>query len=146
MALSVTDANDRVEQLLVLTERLTERLSAELVLFEKRRPHETAQTLPETANLANLYRREAAKVKADPSLIAGAPAATMKRLRTATEKFDAVLGRHTCVLEAARTLTEGLVRAIATEIQRQRAPVSTYGKNARSNLSEAKAVTLNRRA
>ena len=52
----------------------------------------------------------------------------MKRLRAATEKFDAVLGRHTCVLEAARTLTEGLVRAIATEIQRQRAPVSTYGK------------------
>ena len=33
MALSVTDASDRVEQLLVLTERLTERLSAELVLF-----------------------------------------------------------------------------------------------------------------
>jgi hypothetical protein len=146
MGLSATDANDRVEQLVALTERLTERLGAELVLFEKRKPHETAQTLPETANLANLYRREAARVKADPSLIAGAPAATMKRLRTATEKFDAVLARHARVLEAARTLTEGLVRAIATEIQRQRAPVSTYGSDARSNVSDAKAVTLNRRA
>ena len=146
MALSAADANDRVEQLIALTERLTERLGVELVLFEKRKPHETAETLPETANLANLYRREAAKVKAEPSLIAGAPAPMMKRLRTATEKFDAVLDRHTRVLEAAKTLTEGLVRAIATEIQRQRAPVSTYGANARSNVSEAKAVTLNRRA
>ena len=146
MALSATDANDRAEQLTTLTERLTERLSAELVLFEKRKPHETAQTLPETANLANLYRKEAAKVKADPSLISGAAPAAMQRLRKATEKFDAVLKRHTIVLEAAKTLTEGLVRAIATEIQRQRAPVSTYGANARSNVSDAKAVTLNRRA
>jgi hypothetical protein len=146
MTLSATDANDRVEQLITLTERLTERLGAELVLFEKRKPHETAQTLPETANLANLYRREAAKVKADPSLIAGAPAPAMKRLRTATEKFDAVLAKHTRVLEAAKILTEGLVRAIATEIQRQRKPVSTYGANARANVVDTKAVTLNRRA
>ncbi|HWE45157.1 MAG TPA: flagellar basal body protein [Caulobacteraceae bacterium] len=146
MTLSASDANDRVEQLIALTQRLTDRLSAELALFEKRKPHETAQTLPETANLANIYRREAARVKADPSLITGASPAAMKKLRTATETFDAVLERHTIVLEAARTLTEGLVRAIATEIQRQRAPVSTYGSNARSNVSDAKAVTLNRRA
>jgi predicted urease superfamily metal-dependent hydrolase len=146
MSLSANDANDRVEQLVALTERLTDRLSAELVLFEKRKPHETAETLPETANLANIYRREAARVKADPSLITGASPATMKKLRAATVKFNTVLERHTTVLEAAKTLTEGLVRAIATEIQRQRTPVSTYGSNARSNVSDAKAVTLNRRA
>jgi hypothetical protein len=146
MTLSAADTNDRVDQLITLTERLTERLSVELALFEKRKPHETAQTLPETANLANVYRREASKVKADPSLISGASAPLIKRLRAVTEKFDAVLEKHTRVLEAAKTLTEGLVRAIATEIQRQRKPVSTYGANARANVADTKAVTLNRRA
>jgi hypothetical protein len=146
MALSASDAADRVEQLITLTERLTQRLAAELVLFEKRRPHETAASLPETAELANLYRRESQRVKAEPSLISNAPAALIARLRQATVAFEAVLARHTRVLEAARTLTEGLVRAIASEIQRQRAPVATYGADARSAYAPAQPVTLNRRA
>jgi hypothetical protein len=146
MALSATDATDRVQQLIALTERLTERLSVELVAFERRRPHEAAASLPETANLANMYRRESTRVKADPSLIAGAPAALMTHLRQATVAFDAVLQRHTRVLEAAKTLTEGLVRAIATEVGRQRSPVSAYGPAGRTKVTDARAVTLNRQA
>jgi hypothetical protein len=146
MSLSAADANDRAEQLITLTERLTERLSLELRAFEKRRPHEAAPSMAETATLANIYRRESAKVKADPSLLKGASQALITQLRKVTEVFDAVLARHNAMLTAARTLTEGLVRAIASEITRQRAPVSLYGANAKARAPDAGAVTLNRKA
>ncbi len=146
MSLSAADADDRVQQLITLTERLTERLRIELKAFEKRKPHEAAPSLPETANLANIYRRESQKVKAEPELIKGASKTLTARLREVTKTFDAVLERHNSVLNAARILTEGLVRAIATEVTRQRAPVSTYGSNAKSRAADSSAVTLNRRA
>jgi hypothetical protein len=146
MALSVTDAADRVEQLLVLTERLTERLTAEANAFEARRGHEVAATVEETARLANLYRHEAARVKSDPTLVAGAPADRRAALVKATESFHAVMARHARALEAAKTITEGIVRAIAEEVTAARAPGPGYGPKARAYAGDATAVTLNRRA
>jgi ribosomal protein S25 len=146
VSLSAEGPADRVEQLANLTERLTEQLKAELKAFEARRPHELANTTPQTLSLANLYRRESQKVKADPNLITGAPAPLTARLRKATEAFEATLTRHAQAMQAAKTLTEGLVRAIAAEIQRQKAPVSVYDAKARSTVAQAIPITLNRRA
>ncbi|HEY9217176.1 MAG TPA: flagellar basal body protein, partial [Phenylobacterium sp.] len=65
----------------------------------------------------------------------------------ATEAFDAVLARHGRALEAAKTVTEGLVRAIAEEVAGQRTSASAYGPGAaQSNKSAATAITLNQRA
>jgi hypothetical protein len=146
MALSAADAADRVEQLIQLTVRLTERLEAELVQLGSRRPHEVVETLPETARLANLYRHESLRLRSDRALITEAPPARLKALRRATEAFEAALQRHASALEAARTLTEGLVHAIATEVARQRAPAAGYGPKAKTKTADASAMTLNRRA
>lgn len=70
--------------------------------FEARRPGEAAARMDETARLANLYRHESARIKADPSLISGCADATHLRLLRATEAFDAVLARHARALTAAR--------------------------------------------
>ncbi len=146
MALSAPDAADRVEQLIQLTERLTGRLSAEFEVLEIRRPHEQAETHPETQRLANIYRHESARVRADPNLIEGAPPARIAKLRTVTTTFEDMLSRHAAALEAARTLTEGLVHAIAAEVVRQRAPAAGYGPEAKTRTLDASAMTLNRRA
>lgn len=146
MALAADDAADRVEQLIALTERLTERLTAETAAFEARKPHEAAAGAEETARLANLYRHESARVKADRALIEGAPKPRLAQLATATRAFDAILIRHSRALEAAKTLTEGLVRTIAAEVAAQRAPAAGYGANARATAGDASAVTLNRKA
>ncbi len=42
MALSATDAGDRVQQLIILTERLTELIALEAQAFEQRRPQDAA--------------------------------------------------------------------------------------------------------
>jgi hypothetical protein len=146
MALSARDPADRVEQLIGLTERLTGRLEAETRLFEARRPQEVARTLPETLELTNLYRREAAQVRANPALIAGAPAPRRKRLFEVTTTFEATVQRHGNSVKAARIVTEGMVRAIAEEVAARRTPAAGYGPRAKAKQGDASAITLNRRA
>ncbi|MET0293413.1 MAG: flagellar basal body protein [Phenylobacterium sp.] len=147
MALAAQDAADRVTQLVILTERLTALLAEECRAFEARRPQDAAANVEETQRLANLYRHESARVRSDPGMIGGAPAAARQKLITATEAFDAVLARHARALDAARTVTEGLVRAIAEEVAGQRTAASPYGPGADQRYgTAATAITLNKQA
>jgi hypothetical protein len=147
MAIAANDAADRVEQLIILTERLTELVAAQAQAFEERRPQDAAALLDETSRLANLYRHESARVRADPRMVESAPLAIRTRLIRATEAFDAVLARQGRALEAARTVTEGLVKCIAEEVARQRSQASVYGAGGQQNVeTSATAITLNKRA
>ena len=69
MAIAAQDATDRVEQLIVLTERLTELIALEAAAFEERRPHDAAKYIDETSRLANIYRHESARVRSDPMVL-----------------------------------------------------------------------------
>ena len=148
MAIAASDATDRVEQLVILTERLTELIAKQALAFEERRPQDAAALLEETSRLANLYRHESMRVRADQSLVQAAPIASRTRLIRATEAFDAVLARQGRAIEAAKTVTEGLVKCIADEVAAQRQQVSVYGSNGiqAQNPSGATAITLNKRA
>jgi len=150
MALAAESPADRVEQLIVLTERLTALIAAQAQAFEQHRPQDAAGAIEETTRLANLYRHESAKVRAKPELIAGATLAARARLTRATEAFDAVLARQARSLNAAKTVTEGLVRAIAEEVasQRQRGAPEGYGPKGQRTAkpADSSAITLNRRA
>ena len=147
MALSVSDAEDRVEQLVILTERLTALIAEQASCFEQRRPQDAAAMLEEVSRLANLYRHESTRVRADTSMIAAAPLEARTRLVRATEGLDAVLARQGRALEAARTVTEGLVRAIADEVAAQRKQTSSYcAGGLQSPGASATAITLNKRA
>ena len=83
-----SDASERVEQLIGLTERLTELIGQECQAFEQRKPHEVALTLEETSKLANLYRHESLKLRNNVALVQAAPLAKRMRLMRATEAFD----------------------------------------------------------
>jgi hypothetical protein len=145
--MTAENAPDRVEQLIALTERLTELVAKEAAAFEQRRPQDAAAFVEETAKLANIYRHESAKVRANPQMVAQAPLASRQGLIRATEAFDAVLARQGRALDAAKTVTEGLVRAIADEVASQRQQSSGYGPGATPYApGAAVAITLNQRA
>ena len=146
MALAAATVAQRMEQLILLTERLTGLIAEQLRAFEARRPHDAAANAEETARLANLYRHESLKLKADPSVLEGAPAELKDRLVAATRAFDAVLARHGRAVEAAKTITEGLIRAIAEEVHKQRHAVAGYGRKGLQAPRPATPVALNRRA
>ena len=137
---------ERAQALVELTETLTDALARETALFEARRPQDAARGSEETGRLANLYRHESARLKREPALLAGMPDAVRVRLLRSTEAFEAVLARHGRAVAAARTITEGLVQAIAGEVAAARASPAGYGAGARPPAQNATAVTLNRRA
>ena len=143
---AVLNATARVRQMTDLTERLTACLVEESKAFEARRPQDAAATVAATQELANTYRRESAQIKANPAALAAAPAAHRTALIKATELFEAVLSRHARAVEAARVISEGLVRTIAAEVAGQRGAPSAYGASGRANAGDGRAVALNRTA
>lgn len=143
---AAVNARARVRQLTDLTARLTARLIDESQAFEARRPQDAAATLAETQQLANVYRRESAQIKADPSVLAAAPASERMALVKATEAFEAILSRHARAVEAARIVSEGLVRTIVAEVASQRGSPSAYGASGQANAGDGRAVAFNRTA
>ena len=148
MALAANDAAERVDQLIILTERLTDVMARQSQCFEEHRPQDAAALMDEASKLANLYRHESARIRADTALIRGASVDLRRKLVSATEAFDVVLARHGRAVTAAKFVTEGLVRTIAEEVAGRREQLSGYGPGARSaaSASAASAITLNRRA
>jgi hypothetical protein len=138
---------ERIQDLIVLTERLTALIADQAKAFEARRPQDAARTMEETSRLANIYRHEAQRMRADPVKLAEAPLEQRTRLIRATEAFDAVMARQARALTAAKTITEGLVHAIAHEVAAQRSRGVGYGPSgARPDFGPVTAVTLNQRA
>ena len=144
-SLAVT-ASARVRQLIDLTRALTRRLSDELAAFEAQRPQDVAAGLAQTQDLANRYRRESAQLKADPSGLAHAPVADRTALIKATEAFEAILNRHARAVEAARIISEGLVRTLAAEIRSQSGVPNAYGATGQATPTDGSAVAFSRSA
>ena len=140
-------ADGRIEDLIALTERLTALIADQAQAFEAGRPQDAAHHMEETSQLANRYRREAQALRAEPGPIEAAPRKERMRLVRATEAFDAVMARQGRALNAAKTVTEGLVHAIAEEIANQRTSNAAYGpEGVKTQPNAATSVTLNRRA
>jgi hypothetical protein len=139
--------HERVERLIALTERLTGLISEQAQAFENRRPQDAARNMEEASKLANLYRHEAQRMRAEPKgALADLPLAQRTRLIRATEAFDAVIARQGRALAAAKTVTEGLVHAIAQEVASQRDKNAVYGPGGAKPSASATSVTLNQRA
>jgi hypothetical protein len=143
---AVVTATARIRQLVDLTRRLTDRLAEEARAFEARRPQDAMESLAGTQDLANSYRRESAQLKANPASVAAAPVAERQALIKATRAFEEILSRHAVAVEAARTISEGLVRTIAAEVAGQRGNPSAYGASGRANGADSRAVAYNRTA
>lgn len=146
MSADPTTAGLIVRRLIELTRKLTARLEIETEAFRGHRAHEIADGQAETQDMANAYRRESAQLKARPDVLKAAATSDRMELIRVTEAFNTALEIHGRVVEAARTVSEGLVRTIAAEVAAQRGNPSAYGSAGRANAPTATAVALNRTA
>ena len=148
MALAAHDAQDRAEQLTLLTKRLAELIERETQLFRARRPLEAAPFRDEKAKLANIYRQETARIAREPALIADATPAARAALAEETTRFRSALEEHGSAIAALQELSEGLVKSIADYVAEARSGDAAYGPAAtRTNTAGAgSAITLDRTA
>lgn len=127
MALIAENAADRAQQLLLVTERLTAIITEETRRIDAREPPLDGEAADERQRLANAYRLEMARIRADRSMIESAPPALLDQLRTQTEALHLAFDRHEIALNGVKIVTEGLVQAMAEEIVRQQAGSANYG-------------------
>jgi hypothetical protein len=147
MALAAHNPTDRAEQLITLTNRLTDLIERETRLFDARKPLEAAPFRDEKAKLANIYRQETARIAREPSLLKGIGDRLYTELRISTEKFHAALGAHQHAIGALQELTEGLVRSIATHIEQTRQLHQSYGPQAtKVSARQGHGITMNQSA
>lgn len=132
MALAAGSSSDRARQLIALTRRLSERLQRETALLEAHRPQDLYNGIEETRQLSNMYRHESARIRADPSLLDGLTPQEKAALRAATETFQAHLQRYELAVKAAKTITEGIITAVAEDLNHRRSATATYGPRART--------------
>ncbi|WP_417495244.1 flagellar basal-body protein FlbY [Maricaulis sp.] len=146
--LAARNGTERAEALLRLTIRLTELVRGETRMFQRRRPQDAVTLQDEKSKLANIYRSEVARARSEPTRFAGAPAPLKNTLREATVSFHAALAENARAVTAMKVITEGVVRAIAEEAERQRSTGHGYGPGAaqRPQQSRGLSIALNQTA
>ncbi|MCC5981317.1 MAG: flagellar basal-body protein FlbY [Oceanicaulis sp.] len=128
--LAAKSPTERAEHLIRLVKRLTELFETETAYFEARQPHKAFDLQDEKMQLANIYRRESQLAAGDPERLSGLDESLRTRLREHVERLEAAVQKNGIVVEALKTLTEGLVKAIADEAARQRSAEAGYGPDA----------------
>ncbi|MBW8880093.1 MAG: flagellar basal-body protein FlbY [Asticcacaulis sp.] len=146
MALSAQNSSYRARQLLALTVRLGERLQHDTDVLEAHRPQDLAGEIAETQQLSNLYRLETARIKADPSLLGGLTAPEKQALREATATFQERLHRYEHAVNAAKTVTEGVIAAVAEDLNRLRNQAATYGALGKTSNTGPQSLNYGRTA
>jgi hypothetical protein len=146
MALIVDDPQDRVEQLLLMTERLERLASEETRRIQARQPLTHGNAMDEKHRLANAYRLELARIKQEPALIQGAPPHLLAQLRHSTQMLHEALAAHELALSAVKAVSEGLVHAMAEEVARQRGSGAAYSAQGALASPAPAATVLDRNA
>ena len=139
MALIADDAAHRVEQLLLMTERLAALAAEDTRLIQERLPLSDGE---EKNRLANAYRLELARIKQDATLIQDAPPALLDRLRKSTVALHETLAAHEVALNAVKVVSEGLVHAMAEEVVRQRGSGANYSAKGALDVHGAPTPTV----
>jgi hypothetical protein len=115
---------EKFERLIVMAERLTGAFAADIEALKAGKPQAMRSLDPEVQKLFVLYGREAQAV--DPGRAKTVSAELKKRLAAVTATLRDVLKLQQRLLTRMRNASEGIVKAVADEVQRQRAPTITY--------------------
>ncbi|MEM1102617.1 MAG: flagellar basal-body protein FlbY [Pseudomonadota bacterium] len=141
MPLAANDPTDRVEQLILLTERLSGLISKETEILQSKRPRELEPYGAEKSKLAALYAQEIRAISNDKSLIAGVAPELTERLATFTKAFEEQAAIQKRALARARRVTEGAIKALADDVARRRQRFDGYGAGGVQSPSPANSPT-----
>jgi hypothetical protein len=128
----MSDDTQRCEDLLGLATRLAGAVEADIAALEDGTFPPLALGDPEIERLSLLFTREVAAAKSVN--LKDAPAGLLKT----------VLKRHERLVYAMRSASEGMVRAVAEEVERQRLAAMPYSALPQARRSASGAIVYNR--
>ncbi len=134
--------SEKIERLVKLAERLIEAIEGDIAALKDGKPQAMRTTDPEIQRLSALYSREAHGFP--PNAVKAAPAPLRSRFAEVTAKFREVLQLHARLLTRVRNASEGMIQAIAAEVDRRAAPSRTYNPQRQAYGKPAQAMVFNR--
>jgi hypothetical protein len=132
----------KLERLISMAERLITALESDIVALKAGKPAQMVSLDPEIQKLSAVYGREAQNF--DIRIAKAAPVALRTRFLTITAKFRDVLQLHARMLTRVKNASEGMVQAIAREVERMNAPTRTYGPRPSAAPRSSGAMVFNR--
>ena len=132
----------KIERLIAMAERLIVALESDIVALKAGTPSRMVSMDPEVQKLSIIYGREAQNF--DIRIAKAAPVALRTRFLTITAKFRDVLQLHARMLTRVKNASEGMIQAIAREVERMNAPSRTYGPRPGAAPKSAGAMVFNR--
>lgn len=127
--------SERVERLVTMAERLIEAIEADLAALKAGKPQQMRTIDPEIQRLSAIYGREAQGFSADS--VKQVPTPVRKRFFETTGRIRDLLALHARALTRVRNASEGMIRAIAEEVERQAAPMRTYSRGPAARPTQA---------
>lgn len=122
----MSDTQARLQRILSISERLAAAIDADIKALESGRPKEMKSIEPETQKLSVLYEKELAGFS--PKEAAGMPAELHAKLVASAKRLNDCLERQQRLLKRMRTISEGMVRAVAEEMQRRQMRARPYAR------------------
>jgi len=115
----------RIERLISMAERLVVALEADIAALKAGKPTEMISMTPEIQRLSMLYGREAQNF--DIRIAKSAPPSLRQKFVAITAKFRDVLMLHGRMIARVKNASEGMIQAIAREVERMNQAKTTYG-------------------
>jgi hypothetical protein len=132
----------KLERLISMAERLITALESDIAALKAGTPGKMVSLDPEIQKLTAVYGREAQNF--DIRIAKAAPVALRTRFLTITAKFREVLQLHGRMLVRVKNASEGMVQAIAREVERMNAPTRTYGPRPMAAPRSSGAMVFNK--
>jgi hypothetical protein len=128
--------------MIALAERLVAVLESDNAALKSGNPAALASADPQVQKLTVQYGREAQNF--DPRIAQAAPPPLRARFMTVTAKFREILQLHTRLLARVKHASEGMVKAIAEEVNKMNQPARTYGPRPGYGAQTSGAMVFNR--
>ena len=132
----------RLEQLLIMSIRIGDTIAHDIVALEKGKFGELKTADPELDRLCAIYGREIKALKADGG-VKDAPAELVAKLRESGTRLNGLLARHQRLVSCMRNVSEGLVQAVAEEVQKMRELVVPYSATPKPKRGSGDAIVYN---
>jgi hypothetical protein len=132
----------KIERLIAMAERLIVALESDIAALKAGTPSRMVSMDPEIQKLSVIYGREAQNF--DIRIAKAAPVALRTRFLVITAKFREVLKLHARMLTRVKNASEGMIQAIAREVERMNAPTRTYGPRPASAPKSSGAMVFNK--
>jgi hypothetical protein len=133
----------KLEQLLAMSNRIGNAIASDIAALEHGKFDALATTDPEIEKLCALYGREVIALKASGGL-KGAPTPLLAALKESGARLNALLKRHGLLVGAMRNAAEGIVHAVAEEVEKTRAAKAPYSAKPKAPRGTSGAIVYNR--